>query len=88
MDVLLGTLATLIGAVGGYLLKKHPHVAPIPTVLANAFIVPFVLQFAYGIGDGYLYLMATVGIGEIVCALVGGVALYYALKPHATRLFR
>ena len=83
-DVALGTVATLIGAAGAYLLRKLPKkliwIATLPTVLANAIIVPFVLIYAYGIEGGYFFFMLTVGIGEVVCATVGGTLLYFAMK--------
>lgn len=83
-DVVFGTVATLIGAVGAYLLRKLPGrlvwLATLPTVLANAIIVPFVLMYAYGIEGGYFYFMLTVGIGEVVCATIGGTLLYFAMK--------
>ena len=83
-DVVFGTVATLIGAVGAYLLRKLPGrlvwLATLPTVLANAIIVPFVLMYAYGIEGGYFYFMLTVGIGEVVCATIGGTILYFAMK--------
>lgn len=83
-DIVFGSVATLIGAVGAYLLKRLPEkyefVATIPTVLANAVIVPFVLKWAYGIEDGYWFLFATVGIGEVLSAGVLGTFLYKNLK--------
>ena len=42
-DIVFGSLATLIGAVGTYMLRKHPWAAPLPPILANTVIVPFVL---------------------------------------------
>ena len=83
-DIVFGSVATLIGAVGAYLLKRLPEkyefVATIPTVLANAVIVPFVLKWAYGIEDGYWFLFATVGIGEVLSAGILGTFLYKNLK--------
>jgi uncharacterized membrane protein len=83
-DVVFGTVATLIGAIGAYILKKLPKkliwIATLPTVLANTLIVPFVLIYAYGIEGGYFYFMLSVGIGEIVCATIGGTLLYFAMK--------
>ncbi len=72
-DVIMGSLATLIGAIGTrYLGKKNKWLAPIPPILANSIIVPFVLQYAYGIKDAYWFLFATVGIGEIIaCGFLG-----------------
>lgn len=83
-DIVFGALATLIGAYGAWLLRKLPNkllwLATLPTVLANMLIVPPVLIFAYGVEAAYLWLVLTVGIGEIVCAAIGGTVLGYALK--------
>ena len=83
-DIIFGSLATLIGAVGARLLRRLPTrllwLATLPTVLSNILIVPPVLIFAYGVTDAYLWLVLTVGIGEIVCAGVGGTVLGYSLK--------
>ena len=79
-DMIFGTLATFIGVLGVYLLRKVPYVAPLPYVLSNVIIVPLVLRFAYGVPDAFWFLIVTVGIGEIVCALGGGILLYVSLK--------
>lgn len=81
-DIVFGTLATLIGAAGAYLIgKKLPvWVATLPTILANAIIVPFVLLYVYMLEGGYFFFALTVGIGEIVCAGVLGTILAMALK--------
>lgn len=91
-DILFGSLATLIGAVGARLLRNLPKklgwVATVPTILANMIIVPIVLIFAYGAPDSYPFLMLTVGIGEIVCAGFGGSALYYLLDKYSKNWLR
>ena len=83
-DIVFGSLATFIGAMGARALRKIPDtlkfLTTLPTVMANAIIVPFVLLFAYGIEGGYWYFFLTVGLGEVVCATVGGTLLYYSLK--------
>ena len=48
-DVLFGTLATLIGAVGTYLLRKNKILMMVPPVLANVIIIPLVLCYGYGL---------------------------------------
>ncbi|MBR4458149.1 MAG: QueT transporter family protein [Clostridia bacterium] len=84
MDVALGSVATLIGAVGTRLLKDKPFLAWIPPVLSNAVIVPFVLQYAYGLEDAWWYLALTVGAGEVIACGILGLLLYHSLKrvPH------
>jgi uncharacterized membrane protein len=83
-DVIFGAVTTLIGAIGARLLKRLPcgaiFLATVPTLLANAIIVPYVLIYAYGVTDAYWFLFTTVGIGELVCASVGGTALYFGIR--------
>ena len=93
LDVIFGSVATLIGAIGAYLLRRYPWLVPIPTVVANVLIVPPILKYAYGIETAFASFSAlpafmfTVGVGEVVCAYILGVALWFALKPHRKRLF-
>ena len=83
-DIIFGTIATLIGAVGARLLRNLPPkliwLATLPTVISNAVIVPFVLIYAYEVPGVYPYFALTVAVGEIVCALTLGTALYHSLK--------
>ena len=79
-DMIFGTLATLIGMLGVYLLRKAPYVAALPYVLSNAIIVPLVLRFAYGVPEAFWFLFVTVGLGELICAFGGGIVLYILFK--------
>ena len=45
-DIIFGTLATLIGAIGTYLLRKTKFIFTLPPVVSNAVIIPFVLRYA------------------------------------------
>lgn len=81
-DIVFGSIATLLGAIGTRLLRKHRILASIPPVVSNMLIIPLVLQYVYGAEDTYLFLMATVGLGEVVCAGIGGQFLYQALWPR------
>ena len=72
-DVVFGSLATLIGAALGYLLRKNRWLVPIPTILANTAIIPFVLRYGYGFTDLPLWLSAVyIFLGEVIgCYLLG-----------------
>ena len=83
----IGSLATLIGAVGTYMLRKHPWAAPLPPILANTVIVPFVLKYAYGTEGMLWYFMLTVGLGEVIVCGVLGSLLRVALKKYRNTLF-
>lgn len=81
-DIIFGSLATLIGAIGTYCLRKHKWLAPVPPILSNAIIVPLVLIYAYGVTDALPFLIFTVGIGEVISAGLLGMILLKSLEKH------
>lgn len=86
-DILFGSVATLIAAIGTRLIaKNNKWLAPIPPILANTLVVPFVIKFAYGSLDALPYLFLTVFAGELLSCGVLGVPLYALLEKHK-RLF-
>ena len=88
-DIIFGSLATLIGAVFTWKLRNaKPFFAPIPPIVSNTIIVPFVLRYAYGILLPIPLMMLTVGIGEILSCGVLGLVLYYALDRYKDTIFR
>lgn len=94
-DILFGSLATLIGAVGTYALKKHRFLCTLPPVIANTVIVPFVLIYAYGIPEvtlggvnvTYWFTAFTVGLGEVVTICIIGSILLRALYKYRNKIF-
>lgn len=88
-DIIFGSLATLIGACFTYLLRKqNKFLAPLPPVISNILIIPFVLRYAYGFHLPILFMMLTVGVGEILSCGVLGMILYSALQKHRNRIFK
>ena len=86
-DVVFGTLATLLGAIGTRLLRKRPLLALLPPIVSNTIIVPFVLAYAYCLPGSVPFFMLTVGIGEVLsCGLLGSL-LYNTLDKHKNQLF-
>ena len=88
LDVVFGSIATLIGAVGTWLLRKAtPFLSPVPPIIANALIVPFVLYYGYGVPLPIPFMMLTVGAGEVVgCGILGLVLLFALKKAGVTRI--
>ncbi len=87
LDVIFGSAATLIGAVGTRMLRKKRYLAPIPPVVSNTLIVPFILRHAYGVNLPIPLLMLSVGIGEAISAYGLGQLLITALNPRRKALF-
>ncbi len=89
LDVIFGSLATLIGAVFGYMLRNNRWLVPLPAVIANALIVPFVLRYGYGVLDVAIpVLMFQILLGEIAGCYVLGELLGTALHKNAGRIFK
>ena len=86
LDVIFGSLATLLGALGTRLLRRRPYLAALPPIVSNVLIIPWVLAFVYHLEGSILYFMLTVGIGEVASCGVLGIILYHALERHAKRL--
>lgn len=86
-DVIFGTLATLLGALGSCALRKNRFLCAIPPIVSNALIIPFVLTYAYHIPGGIPFFMLTVGLGELISCMGLGQLLLQVLLPFRGRLF-
>ena len=102
IDMIFGTAATLIAALmtypiartirkknGPVLKMKHALLIPIPTVLVNAIVIPFVLYFGYQVTSFanaekmlpvLLLLSLSVFLGEVISCYVFGPVLVLALN--------
>lgn len=102
IDMVFGTLATVVAVLltlpltkavkkkcGNDLDYKHSLLIPIPTVLVNAAVIPFVLYYGYGITTmgsataktAVLSLMAfSVGAGEILSCYIFGPIIVKIMK--------
>ena len=87
-DIIFGTLATLLGAMGTRLLRRWRYLAPLPPVLFNTLIIPFVIKFAYvDVAESLPFLFITVGLGELLSAGVLGIFLLLVLEKYRRPLF-
>lgn len=72
-DIVAGSLATLLGALGTRWLRRRRVAALLPPILTNTLIVPFVLAYVYRAEGTIPYFMLTVGAGEVLsCGVLGG----------------
>lgn len=87
-DIILGPIATLLGALGTYFLRKKPKwIATLPPILSNTLIIPFILSYAYQFEGSLPYFIFTVGIGEIISCGILGLILYSGLSKYRKHLF-
>ena len=83
-DVIFGSLATLIGAYFGSKMKRK-WLVPLPTVLSNSVVVPFIIIYCYMDSvSPEIYTVTAVGVlvGEILSAYVIGLVLLYAIDKR------
>lgn len=87
-DVICGSLATLVAAYISYKLRKVKWLVPIPPIVLNILVVPFVLKYGYGVDNIIPYLMLTVGAGELIVCGVIGMTLLLALNKYRDVIFK
>ena len=88
LDVIFGSIATLIGALGTHFLRKWKWLAPLPPIVSNTIIVPYILMYVYQFEGSLLYFMVMVGIGEIISCGIIGMSLLLALEKYKKELFK
>ncbi len=87
-DIIFGSIATLLGAIGTYALRNQkPVFGTLPPIVANIIIVPFVLRYGYGTMLPIPFMMLTVGVGEVISCIVLGLILYTALNRYKGTVF-
>ena len=90
-DIVIGALATFIGALGAYLLRngKLRYLSSLPTVLANAVAVPIILRLMNVPDILYLYTAITVAIGEVIsCTVLGGILVKIIERSGIMRILK
>lgn len=87
LDIIFGSFATLLGAVGTRMLRRNKWLAPLPPIAANTLIVPFVLAYVYRFDGSIPFFMLTVGAGEIISCGVLGMMLLITLQKYDKYLF-
>lgn len=86
-DIIFGSITTLVAAIITRKLRHTKFLFFLPPVVLNAIIVPIILKYAYKLEDAYLYLVMTVGIGEVISVMVLGYILKKFLMPFKDKFF-
>lgn len=87
VDMIFGSIATLIGAIGSWYLRRNKALVLLPPIIANTLIVPFVLFYGYGVNLPIPFMMLTVGIGEVIAVAVLGSILLNVLDRYKGAIF-
>lgn len=85
--IIFGSIATLCGAIGGYLLRKYKFVVSVPAIIFNTIAVPLIFKFAFRYEDSLLKCILTVGVGELISCGLLGTALLLGLEDSKDKIF-
>ena len=91
IDVIFGSLATLIGAMLTRVIGKERKILALCAPIAsNTIIIPFVLKYAYGIGDAMWLLALGIFVGEVISCGFFGMLLDRMLRvyPELVKLIK
>jgi len=61
--------------------------SPLPPIITNTLIVPYVLAYVYQFEGSIPYFMLTVGIGEVISCGILGLILLFSLEKYKNFLF-
>jgi uncharacterized membrane protein len=84
VDVICGSLATLLAACGTFLISKSKRriLAPLPPVVFNAIIIGAMLYWAYGVNASLPANMFWIGAEELIVCYGVGYPLMRVLENH------
>jgi uncharacterized membrane protein len=82
IDAAIGSIATVIGAIGTYRLRNAFYAAPMATVASNAVIVGWMLYYFYAVPLPLVSCMLWVGLGELIACYGLGIPLARFLQSR------
>lgn len=86
LDVIFGTLATLIAATLSYLLRKRKYLVPLPPIVSNALIIPWVLKYTSKMP---IYIMMfSIATSQFFACYGLGLILLIALEKANKTIFK
>lgn len=86
MDVVFGSLATLVSAWLSYRLRRHTYLVPLPPVIINAVVVGLLLHYVFELP--LVATMLSVGAGQAIACYGLGLPLLLTFKKRKEAIDR
>lgn len=83
VDIVFGSLATLLAGISTYFLRKHRFLFPLPPVIFNGLIVGTYVYYLYDQTYSHVLTMAFIALSELVLAYGLGLPLVAFIKKNA-----
>ncbi len=93
LDVIFGSLATLVAAYLSYMISRRVPskvgrwLAPAPAVIVNALVVGWLLSDVYQVGVSYTVCALYVAAGQMVACYGLGMPVLFLLERYKEKLF-
>lgn len=82
VDMFFGSVATLLGAVGSYMLRNKPLLVPLPPVILNGIVIGPMLYYVYSVPVPLVGCILWVMLGELIACYGLGYPLMKYLKKY------
>lgn len=86
VDIIFGSLATLIAALMTYFIRKYKYIAPLPAVIINGIVVGIILNVVYDLP--LIPSMLWVALGEAIACYGLGLPLLLSLQKYGNKIFK
>ncbi|MDD4583189.1 MAG: QueT transporter family protein [Eubacteriales bacterium] len=84
MDMVCGSIATLLAGLSSYRLRKKPGLVPLPPIIANGLVIGSMLYYAYGVPLPLPACILWVALGEALACYGLGLPLIKYLNKRRT----
>jgi len=82
VDMFFGSAATLLGAIGSYMLRNKPLLVPLPPVILNGIMIGPMLYYVYSVPVPLIGCILWVMLGELIACYGLGYPLMKYLKKY------
>lgn len=87
IDIVFGSLTTLVAAMISYKLRENKYLVPLPPIVLNMIVVPFILKYGYGVPLPLYISALAVGAGQVVSCYGIGFILINILDRYRDKIF-
>jgi Predicted membrane protein len=88
LDIIIGSLSTLLAAYISYRLRFNKYLVPIPPIVGGIIFVPLILYFSGITTIPIPLLMLSVGIGQFISCGILGITLLFFLEKYRSHIFK
>lgn len=87
IDIVFGSLATLLAAIISYKLRDNKYLVPIPPIAINMIVVPYIIKYGYGVPMPIFLSALAVGVGQVISCYGLGFILIKVLERYKDQIF-